>query len=371
VRRVTRPSHRASIRERPRSDGTTGYSVLYLLDEGQTSVTFDDRPSAEAFQAAVKAYGPEKAMDMWGIARTVRAPAKELTVTKWVKHHIDQLTGIQPATRAKYRAYLDNDITPHLGDIPLHLLSRDDLTAWVQVLDEGAASGKTIKNKANFLSGCLNHANAEGHITRNPFTGIRLPEWKRREKTYLTHDEFALLLESVTEYWRPLVRYLVASGCRWGEATALQPADVNLEDSTVRVWQAWKQIPGGWELGPPKTKKSTRTIDIDRTVLDTLDLTGEFVFENRNHNPIRIHGFHRRVWTPALVKAKKAGLAKKPRVHDLRHTCASWLIQAGVPTAVVQAHLGHENFGTTVDTYSSVDRSNMRAAAVVIGHALS
>ena len=48
----------------------------------------------------------------------------------------------------------------------------------------------------------------------------------------------------------------------------------------------------------------------------------------------------------ALVRAKEAGLTKKPRVHDLRHTNASWLIQAGVPLTTVQRHMGHESIQT-------------------------
>ena len=46
---------------------------------------------------------------------------------------------------------------------------------------------------------------------------------------------------------------------------------------------------------------------------------------------------------PALTKAKDKDLTKRPRPHDLRHTNAGWLIQAGVPLTVIQRHLGHES----------------------------
>ena len=73
---------------------------------------------------------------------------------------------------------------------------------------------------------------------------------------------------------------------------------------------------------------------------------------------------------PALVRAKEAGLTKKPRVHDLRHTNASWLIQAGVPLTVVQRHLGHESIQTTSDRYGHLDRKSSRVVADVVGKAL-
>ncbi|OQZ94385.1 hypothetical protein BST15_16590 [Mycolicibacter arupensis] len=57
--------------------------------------------------------------------------------------------------------------------------------------------------------------------------------------------------------------------------------------------------------------------------------------------------------------------------HALRHTCASWMLVAGVPIAVVSRHLGHENIATTVDIYGSVDRSSFKAAADVMGKLLT
>ncbi len=80
--------------------------------------------------------------------------------------------------------------------------------------------------------------------------------------------------------------------------------------------------------------------------------------------------FHTNVWAPALVRAKEAGLTKKPRIHDLRHTNASWLIQAGIPLTVIQRHLGHESIQTTSDRYGHLDRKTSRVVADVVGKAL-
>jgi integrase len=74
---------------------------------------------------------------------------------------------------------------------------------------------------------------------------------------------------------------------------------------------------------------------------------------------VRIYGWRENVWYPALVKAEEKGLAKRPRVHDLRHTCASWMILAGVPLPVIQQHLGHESIETTVAVYGHLDRRSI------------
>jgi len=125
-----------------------------------------------------------------------------------------------------------------------------------------------------------------------------------------------------------------------------------------------------------KTQRSIRTIDVAADTLAKLDLTGEWVFTNSGwgraeHPTIRCE---RRTSTPtsgpALTKAKEKGLTKRPRPHDLRHTNASWLIQAGVPLTVIQRHLGHESIQTSSDRYGHLDRKSSRVVADVVGNAL-
>jgi integrase len=148
-------------------------------------------------------------------------------------------------------------------------------------------------------------------------------------------------------------------------------------EGTVDIRRAWRYVAGeGYQLGPPKTRRSTRTIDVAATTLVKFDLTGDWVFTNSGRGghgddgPVRTYNFNSNVWVPALVRAKEAGLTKRPRVHDLRHTNASWLIQAGVPLPVIQRHLGHQSIQTTVDRYGHLDRRSSRVVADVVGKAL-
>lgn len=62
---------------------------------------------------------------------------------------------------------------------------------------------------------------------------------------------------------------------------------------------------------------------------------------------------------------------KRPRPHDLRHTCASWMIAAGVPLPVISQHLGHESITTTVHVYGHLDRTSGERAAAAIATMLA
>jgi integrase len=367
----------AWVKPRKRKNGSV-YFCVYFRElnhqtgkKAQTSLSWDNFEDADQCRQLIDQLGPEKARE---ILRIVQTPGSVQTVRQFLLKHIDHLTGVEQGTLARYRAYVRNDVGPALGEIPLTALSRDDVSRWIAKMTADGASGKTVANKHGFLAGALNVGVRAGELKSNPCEGMRLPRWDREDMTFLEAAEFHLLLSSVTEYWRPLVQFLVASGARWSEATALKPGDIDRRGGTVRIRRAWKTGAGGYQLGVPKTKKSVRTINVPTDVLAQLDYSGEWVFTNSGRNstgdpngPARIHSFNPNVWVPAVKRAQAAGLTKRPRVHDLRHTCASWLIQSGRPLPAIQAQLGHESIQTTVGVYGHLDRSSGRDNADVIG----
>lgn len=373
----------AYIRTRPRKDGTEYYSV-YWREGGRTAaqqcISWDDYADAEHCKQLIEKVGGEKARE---ILRIVASPRHSQTVAEYLTKHIDHLTGVDPGTTNRYRAYVRNDLDP-IGAVPLTALTADDVAKWVNAMSE-KASAKTVKNKRDFVSGALKLAVKKGVIHVNPAEDVRNPTWHRREMVFLTGDEFDLVLGEIPEYWQPLVEFLVSSGARWSEATALKPADIDLDAGTARIWKAWKTGSGGYRLGTTKTRKSVRTVDVPAHVLKQLNLAGEWVFTNSGRGKglfsdgvvrddlgaVRSHSFNPNVWTPAIARAKAKGLTKTPRVHDLRHTCASWLLQGGRPITAVQAQLGHESIQTTVDTYGHLDRTSGRDNAAAMAAILT
>ena len=351
----------ASIRVRTRRGGSQSWAVLYVIDGRQTSVTFDTEADAQKFRTLVDTVGPRRAMDAWGIADTPKAPPRRgPTLVDWVRAHVDQLTGVGQKSLDDYARYIRVDIEPHFAELPLAELREEDIAAWVRWLQSRGNRSKTIRNKHGFLSSALARAVPE-HLAANPAAGRRLPrDTDPDEMRMLTRAEFDRLLDATTEHWRPLIEFLVVSGCRWGEAVALRPADVDRDSGTVRIRRAWTYSSGGYQLGPTKTVRSRRDIRVPAAVLEQLDYSGEWLFVNRDGGPVRYVGFRQRVWDKAVARA---GLDPAPTPHDLRHTCASWMLNGGVPISVVSRHLGHESISTTVDVYGDVDQASAQLAA--------
>jgi len=364
----------ASIRERARTNGEMTYGVVYTMDGRQTSYTYQSRAEAEELRDLINRHGPHRAMEMLKLPMPM-TPGERLSVGQWLNRHVDQMTGVEFYTQQKYREYI-RTIAPVLGDVPLTSLTSEDIGRWVQSLQEGVTrrkrprSAKTIANMHGFLASALNAAIPD-YIDRNPAVGRRLPKASHDDKTavdrMLTPEEFERLLAGFAPHWHDFVRFLVASGCRWSEATAIKPSDVDVEAGTVRVSRAWKRDANGYHLGLPKTKRSRRTINVPRELLADMNADAEWLWRNTRGGPIRYHTF-RNTWNAAVKKAK---LDPAPTPHDLRHTCASWMLGAGVPVTVVSRHLGHESISVTVDIYADVDRRTAELAAGVMGEIMA
>ena len=357
----------ASIHAQRNGVGNT-YRVLWRADGRQRSLTFENLPAAERFKTLLEDHGPDEALRIIELDEVGRHVP---TVTEWLTTHIDNLTGIQPATIQRYRTYVVRDIDPVFGSMPISAVTESTIAQWVKGL---GGSGKTIANKHGFLSGAFNAAVRAGVIAANPCQGRRLPHTRVEETVFLTPAEFILLRDNIgAQRWKNLATWLVSTGMRFSEATALTAADIDPETKTCRITKAWKYS-GDYRpvIGPPKTRKSIRRISLPPAALDAIDLMAPgFLFTNGAGNPVRAQEFFNGGWKPGRDKAIAAGLTKSPRVQDLRHTCASWMIQAGVPLPVIQQHLGHESIQTTIGVYGHLDRRSAQAAADAIGSVLS
>lgn len=344
-----------TITEVNRQDGRTVYRVRVRLPTKQSTETFTSRAAARVFCENIIEFGAEEA-----VAMRARSDPNSLdyvpTLAEMLDKHVEELTGVDRRTRDDYQAVARRSWLPILGRYPVDALTRGHIARWVNH-EDGRVSPKTIKNAHSVLSAVLETAVREGLIPLNPARGLRLPrtgEQDVEENRYLTHAEFDRLLATTPDYWRPFVILLFGTGLRFSEATALQVQDINPDAGTLRVMRAWKRERGGLRLGPPKSRKSRRTIplpvEVAVAIAPLMDRAGmSWLFTTTTGSVVRHPNFYNRVWVPAC---KAAELEPRPRIHDARHTHASWLIQQGIRLEVVQERLGHEDYTTTRRIYS-------------------
>lgn len=396
----------ASIVERTNKTGST-FHVRWREGGGRgapwQSEKFGDPDDADQFKKLVDAHGqhwPPGWVKGEGFVEPKTHP-DDVPFLEWARRYVSRLTGIDERTREDY----ERDIRIHLSLIQHTELSglvvpatignitEDDIQDWVRAEEKGEphpndpnpddperwarrpADPKSIANRHGLLFCIVQAAVArEPQLrTTNCCKNTSLPRTDdhiAEEMTFLEREEYQRIAAEITDPdARDLADWLVGTGMRWGEATALQVRDVSFggDRPTVTVTRAWKKakkgaVGGAFFLGPPKTKKARRTLALSPVQADLARrlVAGQppeaFVFRAARGGEWRHANFYNRKWKPAVEAAVKKGLPKRPRIHDLRHTHVAWLIGAGIPLPAIQARLGHESISTTVDRYGHLVR---------------
>jgi integrase len=442
----------ASLKTRRNKAGDiTSYRVTWPLGGGRDGAWQneyfkpEEEDRAKDFKNAVKAAGHQwpkgwlpgigyVAEDVYKQAVQAAAPPpQEVTVRQHGARWISSRSGIEDYTVKRYRRILELHIYPYFGDVPIgdtDTLSSMAIGRWINQLKLGYGpdqdpgddtllpereplAPKSIRNAHGVLYSLIQSAvEAEPPLRRrNPCEHTVLPKHKEgrvltvdeddeddyeaEEKSFLSPEEFDTLLTHLPEDARDLVEFMVMTGLRYSEATALQVRDFDLMGPipTVMVQRAWKRVGNGtWRLGPPKTERSRRRISLTPSLMEiVLRLVAgrtrrQFVFVRAGGHRWGHSTFYTHRWRPALYRAvrcaqcqvddDRAGitrrglrylkkehivpcgcggvLEKTPRIHDLRHTHVAWLIAAKTPLPKIRERLGHASIQVTIDLYGGL-----------------
>ena len=255
--------------------------------------------------------------------------------------------GVRPLTLEKDWARYRNHIKPHLGNLPLHRITPYQVATWLGALQANPA---TIKKAHTLLSTCLGVKGAMGdqRIGSNPCRIVRPGTVEKPRWNLLTQPQFEQLLTKIPDRYKPLVVVAAFTGLRWSELAALTRADYNPLRKTLSVTKGATGAGHRRRLGDTKNRRS-RTVPCTPRVTAALNqLTADLepdqlIFTSPTGGPLSDTNFAARAWRPARTKA---GLPHV-RFHDLRHSCASWLLAAGATPAQVRDMLGHASITTT------------------------
>ena len=370
-------------------DGTLTWRVRFRLNGRATSETFPTQREADRFCRRIEDIGPTRATRER--ARTDTASDEYIpTLAEVYAEHMLGRTGITDGTRNDYDKLARRLMLPMFGATPVDQIEADDVAAFVNRLEQTVAldnkgrplrdadgrptgatlSAKTIHTHHSLLRSVLRTAVQRRYIEHNPANDTRLPragEEHRRDERFLLPAEYKAIEDAMSnDRDKALARLMVGCGLRWSEATALETRHVDFATGVIRVRQAWKKPSRGGKrtLGPPKSVKSRRDVQAPPQVLDLLELIVDttdptrLVFRNSAGHALHNGSWASRSWVPACTTAKV--MTPRPRVHDLRHTHASWMLNAGASLEDVQEQLGHESIMTTRKIYGHLQPEQRR-----------
>ena len=140
------------------------------------------------------------------------------------------------------------------------------------------------------------------------------------------------------------------SGIREGELLALTFKDFDFKRNTVSITKTFAVVKGQVFIQTPKTPKSKRVINLPEEISSMVE---DYCSKLYDCNPDdRIFNISKTSLTREMVRGCNLSGVKKIRIHDLRHSHASLLIEMNIPILLISERLGHENIQTTLDTYA-------------------
>lgn len=318
------------------------YRALYRSPDGrkrQVKGTFAGK--REAQRAAIAAEGAAQARD-WKSPEAAKRTWGEWCDEWWPTRGVEESTARRQLTqRIKH-------IDDRWRDVPLAEITREDLRAWaVSTMREKHLSKASVQKLTLMMSASFTAAIDKGILTANPAARLRLSAAKINNNRYLTGEEAVRLLNS---FKRPLdvaiVATLLGAGLRWGEAAGLQISRVDLRRKQLLVSEVWDSTARRLKAYPKDAH--WRPVPIpDWTLAEMKGCIGArrsgYVFESERGAVVDYSNWRQKRWLPAIALAGLAPL----RIHDLRHTYASMLIQSGMSLAEVGQLLGHADPSTT------------------------
>lgn len=260
---------------------------------------------------------------------------------------------IKETTLESKKTIIATKILPYFGNKILKDISGNDIAKWQTLMIKSNASKTYIKTINTHLSAIFNYAKKFYGLQVNPLhitgsIGRRLSD----RMDFYTIDEFHKFYSAVKD--RPeskiIFPLLFFSGMRVGELLALTKKDFNYEKRTVSINKTYTRLHKRDVITDPKTPTSIRTIKLPNFIFELLD---EYISQLYDYSPSdRLFVVSRSYLLSEMLRGAQKANLKRIRIHDLRHSHASVLINKNYSPALISKRLGHTNITTTLQIYA-------------------
>ena len=266
---------------------------------------------------------------------------------------------ISPNNVRSYRAHKENAVAD-LGELPVDQITPQVLIQHFKRIAAHGYSQKVIKNRKTVIRSILNDALAAGEIAANPCADLPVVKGKPAVLRKPASDEDILKIEASKNEsnFARMSYFMEYTGCRRGEAAALQEKHIDREKGRATICQSVAYREQAPVLKVPKTKAGFREIDLYDNVLEILPK-----YDNPETYVFFPDGLPRKGQLERGLKKFQKTIGITSTAHQLRKSYASMLHTAGVDVKDAQHLLGHSSIVVTQDVYTSIEeqaRANTR-----------
>lgn len=271
----------------------------------------------------------------------------------WKMYCADMETRLREHTMRTKKYIVELKILPYFGDKRVNDITAADIRQWQNELIKMGYSPTYLKTINNQLSAIFNYAVRYYDLKSNPCVKAgSMGKSKAEEMDFWTGEEFRKFIDSVMNKRLSYMAFMTLywTGMRMGELLALNPKDIDLEKRTISITKSYQRLGKKDVITPPKTPKSKRVITIPEflaaDIKDYMDSLYDLQEDDRLFPITKYYLEHE------MQRGIKESGVKRIRVHDLRHSHASMLIELGFSPLEIANRLGHEKVETTLNTYA-------------------
>ena len=271
----------------------------------------------------------------------------------WKMYCADMETRLREHTMRTKKYIVELKILPYFGNKRVNDITAADIRQWQNELIKMGYSPTYLKTINNQLSAIFNYAVRYYDLKSNPCAKAgSMGKSKAEEMDFWTGEEFRKFIDSVMNKRLSYMAFMTLywTGMRMGELLALNPKDIDLEKRTISITKSYQRLGKKDVITPPKTPKSKRVITIPEflaaDIKDYMDSLYDLQEDDRLFPITKYYLEHE------MQRGIKESGVKRIRVHDLRHSHASMLIELGFSPLEIANRLGHEKVETTLNTYA-------------------
>lgn len=268
-------------------------------------------------------------------------------------YYADMETRLREHTMRTKKYIIELKILPYFGQKRINDIKAADIRNWQNELIKQGYSPTYLKTINNQLSAVFNYAVKYYDLKGNPCAKAgSMGKSKAEEMNFWTKEEFMQFIDSVMDKRQSYMAFMLLywTGMRLGEVLALTPADIDFEKRTISITKSYQRLGKQDVITPPKTRKSKRIITIPEFLIADLQDYLSSLYEVKDTD--RLLPVTKYYLEHEMKRGIKVSGVKKIRVHDLRHSHASLLVEMGFSPLEIADRLGHEKIETTLNTYS-------------------
>ena len=271
----------------------------------------------------------------------------------WKMYCADMETRLREHTMRTKKYIVELKILPYFGNKRVNDITAADIRQWQNELIKMGYSPTYLKTINNQLSAIFNYAVRYYDLKSNPCAKAgSMGKSKAEEMDFWTGEEFRKFIDSVMNKRLSYMAFMTLywTGMRMGELLALNPKDVDLEKRTISITKSYQRLGKKDVVSPPKTPKSKRVITIPEFLATDIKDYMDSLYDLQEND--RLFPITKYYMEHEMQRGIKESGVKRIRVHDLRHSHASMLIELGFSPLEIANRLGHEKVETTLNTYA-------------------